>query len=169
MNMKELFINEKKIVLRRNKPKDDEQIEKLIRSCLIEFDGQREGTAWFDPFLGQFSKVYNKKDNAYWVAVDKNDNVLAGIGIGPVPGAPGICELQKMYAYQEVRGSGLAQIMLDTALNFAKEHYEQCYLESFENMKRAHAFYEKNGFEYIDNFVGDTGHHACEIKMIKKL
>ena len=169
MNIKELIINDKKIVLRRNEAKDDSQIEKLIRTCLIEFDGQREGTAWFDPFLGKFSEVYNKENNAYWVVVDENDNVLAGIGIGPVPGAAGICELQKMYMYKELRGTGLAQIMLDLALDFAKNHYEQCYLESFENMKRAHAFYEKNGFDYIDHFVGDTGHHACEIKMIKKL
>lgn len=169
MIIKELEINNKKIAIRRNEEKDNAQIEKMIRSCLLEFGEPREGTAWFDPLLGKFSKIYKMKNNAYWVAVDENDNVLAGVGVGPIPGATNICELQKMYFYKEMRGTGLAQVMIDIAFNFAKEHYKQCYLESFENMHRAHAFYEKNGFEYIDYFVGDTGHHACEVKMIKDL
>lgn len=164
-----MIINEKKIFIRRNEAKDDAQIEKLIRTCLLEFGEPREGTAWFDPMLGKFSQIYDKENTAYWVAVGENDTVLAGVGIGPIPGAPGICELQKMYSYKEVRGTGLAQVMLDIALDFAKGHYEQCYLESFANMFRAHAFYEKNGFKYIDHFVSDTGHHGCEVKMIKPL
>ncbi len=157
------------VTIRRNEPKDDAQIEKLIRFCLVEYDGVRENTAWYDPYLGRFSEVYNLENNAYWVAVDENEKVVCGVGIGPLEGAPGICELQKMYTYPEYRGTGLAQKMLSIALDFAKNHYEKCYLESFANMVPAHAFYKRNGFEIIDSFVGDTGHHACEVKMIKTL
>ena len=164
-----VLLKKTNVTIRRNEPKDDTQIEELIRYCLIEFDGVRENTAWYDPYLGRFSEVYNRADNAYWVAVDANEKVVCGVGIGPLEGAPGICELQKMYAYPEYRGTGLAQRMLATALDFAKMHYGKCYLETFANMTRAHAFYERNGFERIDSFVGNTGHHACEVKMIKTL
>ena len=169
MNESEALLEKTTIRIRRNKPKDDAQIEKLIRTCLIEFDGIREGTAWYDPYLGRFSEVYNSENSAYWVAVDKNENVICGVGIGPVKDALGVCELQKMYAWPEYRGTGLAQKMLDIALDFAKEHYSRCYLETFANMLAAHAFYKRNGFECINHFVGDTGHHACEVKMIKNL
>lgn len=169
MDTKEFLINKQKITIRRNEPKDNAQIENLIRYCLREYGGIREGTAWHDPFLGRFSEVYNKENNAYWVAVDENDNVICGVGIGPIEGASDVCELQKMYTYPEYRGTGIAQEMLATALDFAKKHYNKCYLESFANMHTAHKFYKRNGFEFIDDFVGDTGHHGCEIKMIKTL
>lgn len=158
-----------KITIRRNEAGDDAQIEKLIRTCLLEFGGDREGTAWCDPYLGRFSEVYNKENTAYWVAVDEKGRVICGVGIGPVEGVPGTCELQKMYAYRECRGTGLAQKMLEIALDFAKERYEKCYLETFANMYAAHAFYKRNGFESIDCYIGDTGHHGCEVKMIKNL
>ena len=40
--------------------KDDPVIEMIIRQCLIEYGGNHEGTAWDDPDLGRFSKIYNK-------------------------------------------------------------------------------------------------------------
>ena len=48
------------VTVRRNEPKDDAQIEALIRYCLIEYDGVRENTAWYDPYLGRFSEVYDR-------------------------------------------------------------------------------------------------------------
>ena len=44
-----------KYKIRRIEKRDDAQIEKIIRSCLIEFGGDHEGTAWADPNLVKFS------------------------------------------------------------------------------------------------------------------
>ncbi len=83
--------------IREIEEKDDKEIENLIRSCLIEFGANHEGTAWTDPNLGRFSKIYNKEGNKYWVAMDEDDKIIGGVGIGKLDGVEGVCELQKMY------------------------------------------------------------------------
>ena len=45
--------------IREIESKDNKEIEKIIRTCLIEFGANHEGTAWSDPNLGRFSEVYN--------------------------------------------------------------------------------------------------------------
>ena len=149
--------------------KDNERVEYIIRSCLIEFGANHEGTAWEDPFLGQFYQVYQAPESAYWVAEDEAGTVVGGVGIGPLPGAPGVCELQKMYCIPEARGKGIAQNLLDEALDFAKDYYDQCYLETISNMVAAIKFYEKNGFRPLDTLIGDTGHVGCDVPYIKDI
>lgn len=48
--------------------KDNSIVELIIRNCLIEFNDNREGTAWEDPDLGRFSEIYNTGTAKYWVA-----------------------------------------------------------------------------------------------------
>mgnify|MGYP003293746906 CR=1 FL=1 len=105
--------------------KDNAGVESLIRTCLLEFGGDREGTAWCDPDLGRFSEIYNKEAHKYWVAVDENDNVVAGVGIGDLPEAEGVCELQKMYCLKEYRGNGIATGLIKIAFEFARNYYSK--------------------------------------------
>lgn len=163
----DLFIKMNDITIRRNEEQDDKKIEDLIRSCLVEYGGTHEGCAWTDPNLGCFSKVYTKDNCAYWVAVDPDGEVLAGVGIGPLDGVDGVCELQKMYSCKSVRGMGLAQRLLDIALEFAEKRYDSCYLETFDNMVEAQGFYKRNGFVPIEKALGDTGHYTCPVRMLK--
>ena len=104
----------------------------------------------------------------YWV-VEKDNKVVAGCGIGPLLGADGVCELQKMYAFKEVRGSGIANELLSVCLDFAKKHYNKCYLETFSNMKRANNFYKKNGFVSLNKPLVQTEHYACDMWYIKNI
>lgn len=154
-------------IIRRIEPKDDKIVEKIIRDCLIEYGGNHEGTAWEDSYLGQFSSVYDKDNNAYWVAEDETGTLVGGVGIGPLEGDT--CELQKMYCTKAGRGVGVSKRLLDEALSFAKQHYSKCYLETLENMVEARRFYEKYGFERVIDAIGSTGHEACDIRYIKDL
>ncbi len=148
---------------------DDSQVESIIRSCLIEYGGNHEGTAWADPDLGRFSDIYNKAGNAYWVAVDDSGKVVAGVGIGELEGLSDVCELQKMYSIPEVRGLGVAYKLLCIALEYAKKYYKKCYLETLDNMTQAQRFYEKNGYERIKEPLLDTGHFCCDVRYVKEL
>ncbi len=150
-------------------PKDNSQVESIIRSCLIEYGGNHEGTAWADPNLGRFSEIYNKAGNAYWVAVDKEDNVVAGVGIGELEGLPEVCELQKMYCLPEARGLGVAYRLMEIALEYAENYYKKCYLETLDNMTRAQKFYEKYGFYRVDKPLLETGHFCCDVRYMKEL
>lgn len=147
----------------------DKQVESLIRSCLIEFGGDHEGTAWMDPDLDRFSEVYAPEGRAYWVAVDDDDRVVAGCGICEVAGEPDVCELMKMYAWPHARGTGIAGELLDTALDFARGRYRRCYLETLDSMERAQRFYEKHGFSRTTEHHGASGHYTCDIFYIKDL
>lgn len=143
------------------KPEYDSMLEKVIRDCLLEYHANHEGTVWVDPLLPALSKEYAGDPDkiAYWVAVDEDNKVIGGVGIGPIDNK--ICELQKLYTDISYRGSGLGKDLLDTALGFARMHYEACYLETLESMTRAISFYKKNGFVKTSR-IGDTGHDKCD-------
>ncbi len=156
-------------IIRPIEQKDNPVVESIIRSCLLEFGGNREGTAWCDPDLGRFSEVYAAERSAYWVAENKKGNVVGGVGIGPIKGVLDVCELQKMYCLPEDRGSGIAGELLSTALTFAAAFYRKCYLETLENMVQARSFYEKHGFTRTWTPVGSTGHFSCDVMYIRNL
>ena len=148
---------------------DNKNVENLIRTVLIEYGANHEGTAWADPNLGRFSYIYNDELNKYWVATDEENKIVGGVGIGKLEGTDGICELQKMYCYKEARGTGIAQMLINKALDYAKDYYEKCYLETLDNMIEAQRFYEKNGFKRIYEPVVHTEHFACDVRYIKNL
>ena len=149
--------------------KDNKAIEKVIRSCLIEFGANHDGTAWADPNLGRFSEIYNTEGNKYWVAENEEGDIIGGVGIGQLDEANSICELQKMYCLKEARGTGISHILIKIALDYAKKYYDKCYLETLSNMVAAQKFYEKYGFIKIDKPVVKTEHFACDVRYIKEL
>lgn len=156
------------MIIREIEEKDNEQVESLIRTCLIEFGADKPGCAWSDPNLGCFYEVYKNEKSKYWV-VEENGEIVAGCGIGPVDGVENVCELQKMYSLKEARGSGVASELLKISLEFAKKYYKQCYLETFSNMVAANKFYKKNGFIQLDKPLVETEHYACDVWYIKSL
>ena len=156
-------------IIRKIEHKDNSQVEYIIRTCLIEFDGNHEGTAWADPDLGRFSEIYNTEGNCYWVAEDETGNVVAGVGIGQLDGLADVCELQKMYCLPEARGTSVAHRLVKMALKYAKLYYTRCYLETLDNMIAAQKFYEKYGFERVDKPLLETAHFCCDVRYIKEL
>lgn len=153
--------------IREFQSKDNGNVELIIRNCLIEFNGNREGTAWEDPDLCRFSEIYNTDDRKYWVA--ESDKIVGGVGIAPLAGVDSVCELQKMYCIPEVRSTGVSHKLIKVALDHAKKYFDRCYLETFGNMIAAQKFYEKYGFTRIDKPLGNTGHYGCDILYIKDL
>lgn len=155
--------------IREIQQKDNKAVESVIRTCLIEFGANHEGTAWADPDLCRFSEIYNTEGNKYWIIEDENGTILGGVGIGNLEGTDKICELQKMYCLPQIRGTGLSHKLMDIALNYAKQYYKKCYLETLPNMIGAQKFYEKYGFIRIYEPVIKTEHFACDVLYIKDL
>ena len=155
--------------IRELQPRDNREIEAVIRTCLIEFGANHGGTAWADPNLGCFSEIYNTEGNKYWVAVDEGGAIVGGVGIGALEGADGVCELQKMYCLPQARGTGISHVLMETALDYARCYYSTCYLETLDNMVAAQRFYEKYGFARIDTPPVITEHFACDVRYIREL
>ena len=154
--------------IRPIKPKDDAVVEGIIRSCLIEYGANHDGTVWADKNLGCFSKVYAYDGRRYFVAEDEDGRLVACAGVGELQGVPGVCELQRMFSLPSVRGSGVAALLMDACLDFAKQHYKSCYLETLSNMTRAQRFYEKSGFVRLSEPLVATAHFACDVWYLKE-
>ena len=155
--------------IRPIEPRDDRRVGEIIRFCLNEYNAPKEGSALADPDLDCFSTVYNSPGNAYWVAENESGEVIAGAGIGAMPGVPGVCELRKMYCMPEHRGRGVAHRLIEEALRYAGGYYDRCYLETFSNMVEAHRFYERHGFTRTREHLGETGHYLCDVLYIRDL
>lgn len=156
--------------IRRIEEKDNAKMAQIIRAIFYELDAPKEGTAYADPILDVLSEVYVNSNEVYYV-VEVAGEVLGGSGIAPLAGNDAnICELQKMYFAPELRGKGIAQVLIEKSLSFAKEAgFAQCYLETLPFMTAAQKLYKKVGFQYTDAPLGCTGHGSCDVFMIKEL
>ena len=149
---------------------DNKHISVILREVLIEMDIPRIGSAYEDPEINNMYESYQSNRSIYFV-VEENNKILGGAGINQLKnGDVNICELQKMYFHKSIRGRGIGDKMIELCLNFAVEsNYKKCYIETMPNMINAQKLYLKKGFKYIDGPLGNTGHTACPVWMIKTL
>ena len=149
---------------------DNKHISVILREVLIEMDIPRIGSAYEDPEINNMYESYQSNRSIYFV-VEENNKILGGAGINQLKnGNINICELQKMYFHKSIRGRGIGDKMIELCLNFAVEsNYKKCYIETMPNMVDAQKLYIKKGFKYIDNPLGNTGHTACPVWMLKNL
>ena len=149
---------------------DNPFIEKIIRSVLEEHGVNKPGTAYYDESLKNMNEAYSVSGSIYYVGI-VNGNIIGGAGVYPTEGLPdGTCELIKMYILPEARGKGFGKALVDTCFEFAEEQgYKNMYLETMEELKNAVSMYEKSGFSLLPGALGNTGHFACTIRMIKAI
>ncbi len=149
---------------------DNKHIAVILRQVLIEMDIPRKGSAFEDPEIDKMYESYQSNRSIYFV-VEENNKILGGAGINPLrDGDSDICELQKMYFHKSLRGRGIGNKIIELCLNFAVEsNFKQCYIETMPNMVNAQKLYLRKGFNYINNPLGNTGHTACPIWMLKNL
>ena len=149
---------------------DNKHIAVILRQVLIEMDIPRKGSAFEDPEIDKMYESYQSNRSIYFV-VEENNKILGGAGINPLKdGDSDICELQKMYFHKSLRGRGIGNKIIELCLNFAVEYnFKKCYIETMPNMVNAQKLYLRKGFYYINNPLGNTGHTACPIWMLKNL
>lgn len=159
-----------KIEIRLIRHKDNNSIATIIQTTLMEFDGNKSGTAFHDKSTTDMYAAYQGEKEVYFVAL-LNDELIGGCGIKKLDaGNPETCELQKMYILPKARGMKIGKILLDKCIDFArKSDYKQCYLETFPHMYAAIELYKRNNFCTLYKTLGNTGHTACDVWMLKDL
>lgn len=158
------------VIIREILPSDNEAVAQVVRQVLVDLGVPKVGTAYADKALDDMYGAYDVPKATYFVAED-NGSIIGCAGIAQLDNFDGnVCELQKMYFLEVARGKGLGAMMIDICLEKAKEFgFEACYLETMPYMKAAQKLYQKNGFEYIDAPMGNTGHYSCPVWMLKKI
>lgn len=157
-------------IIREIQPADNRLIASVIRSVLEEHGVNRPGTAYFDESLNCMSDFYRAANSTYLVALD-NGKLVGGAGAYPTEGLPpGICELVKMYLLPQARGRGLGKALIEKCISFARQKvYTHMYLETMPELQAAVKVYEMLGFALLPHALGNTGHFACTIRMIRDI
>ncbi|MFK8010560.1 MAG: GNAT family N-acetyltransferase [Marinicellaceae bacterium] len=161
-----------KHIIRNIERKDNQSLIDLVHKTLSEFGAVKgDGFAMDDEELLDMYASYELTGKHFYV-VENEGEILGGAGVAPLEDNdnPNYCELRKMYFSPQLRGQGMGKILIDKCINKAKElGYKGVYLETISAMKVAQKLYQSRGFEYLDHRMGNTGHHACGVFMLKHI
>lgn len=156
--------------LRPIRKTDIQTVAEIIRTVMTEFSAVGCGYSINDSEINDMFSAYLPTGSAFYV-VEVDGRVLGCGGYAPLSGGDKeTCELRKMYFLPELRGTGMGAKMLTLCLQEARRFgYTQCYLETMEGMETARKLYEKHGFGYLEERMGNTGHSSCGTWMCRRL
>ncbi len=84
----------------------------------------------------------------FWVMM-RGEKVIGTVGVAEID--QNEARLKRMFVLPEYHGKNIGQRLLNHAMRFAKEQgYRKVTLNTDPKMKRAHGFYEKNGFRIFN-------------------
>jgi putative acetyltransferase len=156
--------------IREVQPGDNKALAALIRKVFEEHDAPRYNTVYSDPTTDNLYELFNQPDAMLWVAL-LNNTIVGCAGVYPTPGLPPAhAELVKIYLSAQSRGRGIGKILISQCFQSAKDlGYTHLYLESMPEFATAVSMYYKLGFGDLPAAMGNSGHTACTIWMIKEL
>lgn len=133
---------------------DVPSVIELVSHTLSEFGiAFGEGTPTDEQLKG-LPKSYHDETGEFFVALFANQ--LVGTA-GVVSLGDGIFELRKMYLRPVARGSSVAPALLEACIQHCRKHHAKALvLDTTIEMKRAIAFYERNGFVRDDSQIRST-------------
>jgi GNAT superfamily N-acetyltransferase len=115
---------------------------KALDEVLAERDG--EDHSFYDQF--------NKLDQIKWVVLAYDGDQAVSCG-AIKEYEKGIAEVKRMFTSSELRGRGIASLVLNELEEWAAElTFERCILETGMNQPEAIRLYEKNGYTRIANY-----------------
>lgn len=157
------------VVYREIQKSDNRELAELMRGVLTEFGVNQPGTVFTDPTTDALFELFQTENSVYFVASCEGE-LVGGCGLFPTKGLPEKCiELVKFYVKSSFRGKGIGKKLMEICLEKAKSsNYQQVYLESLPELATAVGMYESAGFKHITERMGDSGHFACDILMLKE-
>jgi putative acetyltransferase len=158
------------ITYRNITPEDNAPLAAIIRNGIEQLGLPTEGTAHSDPTTDDLFSHFKKFGSAY-IVVEANGEVMGGCGIYPTDGLPGnYAELVRFFLHESARGKNIGKHLMRECEKLAlTKGYTHLYLESFPDMKAAIHLYETFGYSLLNEPIGNSGHYACNVWMLKEL
>ncbi len=156
--------------LRNIQNSDDKILFDIVRHNLKIHDLDIPGTVYFDPELKCLSSFYlaDPFKRKYWV-LEKDGEVLGGIGLAEYDQIDDCCEIQKLYLIDRVKGQGFGKLLVQEIEKTAKElGYKRIYVETHTNLDIAIKLYKKMGYTPIDK-PKTVVHSAMNCFLLKDL
>ncbi len=133
--------------IRKATNRDGNQIATLIAAVFADYPGCIFDRAGEFPELDAIADDFTAENGCIWV-VEEDLRVLGCLGIKYDP-AQKQAELHKVYLDRAIRGNGIAQRMVKTALDWLGQTHPDCtdlVLWTDTRFEAGHRFYEKCGF-----------------------
>ena len=125
-------------------PGDSQDIIKLIDTVYREY-GDSICLDKVDSDLLAINENYRNKGGCFWVWKE-NDEIKATIAVVPANEKDTVL-LKRLYLKKDYRGTGIADLLLNYAIEWAKERgYKNIGLWSDTRFLRGHKFYTKHKF-----------------------
>ena len=161
----------KNISFREIQPTDNLAIATIIRTALEEYGEAKPGTVYTDPTTDDLFAIFQNVPKSVYYIAELEGEVIGGCGVYPTLGLPNnYAELVKLYLKKEFRGMGIGRELMNRSISFAqKNEYTYLYIESFPSLKEAIQLYEKLDFQILPEPLGNSGHFACDVWMVKEL
>lgn len=158
------------LAIREVQPGDNQALAALIRKVFEEHGAPRQNTVYSDPTTDNLYELFDQPDAILWVA-ELNGTIVGCAGVYPTAGlSAGHAELVKIYLSAQSRGLGIGKALISQCFQSAKDlGYTHLYLESMPQFATAVSMYYKLGFRDLPSAMGESGHTACTIWMIKEL
>lgn len=149
---------------------DNAQIAQVIRTALEEYGVARPGTVYTDPTTDDLFSLFKQERSVYFIA-ELDGELIGGCGVFPTVGLPKACaEIVKLYIKKEARGLHIGYQLLEKCAHAALEMgYKSLYLETLPELDKAVSLYERCGYKLLEKPLGESGHFACSIWMLKEL
>lgn len=157
-------------VFRIIKKEDNLALASIIKSSIEALKLPTEGTAHSDPTTNDLFQLFTHEKSTY-IVVEENGKVLGGCGIYPTNGLPmKHAELVRFFLTSEARGRGIGKQLMKACEEKALAlGYTHLYLESFPEMEAAIHLYKSFGYQQLDKPLGNSGHFACNVWMLKSI
>ncbi len=157
------------ITIRPIAPGDDAALARAIRDTLTEYGAAKPGTAYYDAATDHLPALFARTPRSAYFVAEQAGKVLGGGGIFPTPGLPpDTVELVKLYLLPPARGRGVGKALITNCLQAARAAgYARVYLETMPELTQAVPLYEKLGFTYLPQPLGDSGHFGCQLWMLR--
>lgn len=158
------------ITLREIQATDNEEMANVIRRVMEEHGIDRPGSVYTDPTTDNLYELFRVPHSAYYIA-ELNGKIVGGCGYFPTANLPeGTAELVKLYVSIAARGKKLGKRLMEhVATEAKKDGYSSLYLESMPELTHALNLYHNLGYERLKSPLGNSGHFACDIWMVKNL
>jgi len=159
------------LIIRPIAPGDNVALARAVRDTLAEFGAAKPGTAYYDEATDHLYELFSQTPRSAYFVAELNGEVLGGGGIFPTQGLPAdTVELVKLYLLPAARGRGVGKALITHCFEDARAHsYARVYLETTDELTQAIPLYERLGFTYLPEPLGDSGHFGCQIWMIKSV
>jgi DNA-binding MarR family transcriptional regulator/N-acetylglutamate synthase-like GNAT family acetyltransferase len=103
--------------------------------------------------LADFAQALPAAGKALWLYME-NGRALASLAIdGDL--ATRVAHLRWFIVDESLQGSGVGRRLIDLAMDFVDEYYDETYLWTFKGLDAARHLYESHGFKLTDEAQGD--------------